>query len=82
MRAFPHYEAFDVVTCPTGNGAEHETMCDSEDHWLVRERGAKTLSRHSCNVKNGVFIARELPVSAELEGQSAPAMSTPPTGSW
>ena len=35
-------------------------------------RGAKKLSRRSCSVKSEVFIARELPVSADLAGRSAP----------
>jgi hypothetical protein len=71
MRAFPHYETFDDVTCPTGNGAERETKCDSEDHWLFRERGAKKLSRRSCSVKSEVFIARELPVPGDSLRQFA-----------
>lgn len=49
-----------------------------EVEFTAEQPWGKKLSRRSCNVKSEVFIARELPVSAELAGQSAPAMSTQP----
>jgi len=54
------------------------SLNDAELKLLEDIPWAKKLSRRSCSVKSEVFIARELPVSAELAGKSAPAMSTQP----